>query len=339
MRLFHNARTYSFDIPSRRFVLGRSLAIDAEKITAVDDEPTGTGIERIDLDGATILPAMTDCHVHLAACGYLSGERDLSRVDSYRAYAAAVERLVERDGIVMGGRYDDALWPDGFADAAPLSRQHAESIAMLARVDSHSCIVNEKTMAWLDLPPHTDGIERDADGNPTGRLVRDANWQAQSRFSERIPTAVRRDAERRAVELALSRGVAHLHAQLVGFTKAQYAEEVAAMRALPANVHSKICEPDAQLAQRFDLPYVGGDVFLDGSIGSGTAAMSRPYADGKRGSLRFDDEEVFAYFHGAERLGIGAGVHAIGDEAIDQAVRVWSRVLRDRPSGNGARHF
>jgi hypothetical protein len=67
--------------------------------------------------------------------------------------------------------------------------------------------------------------------------------------------------------------------------------------------------------------------------------MFKPYAGGERGALRFSDDELFAYFHGAERLGIGAGVHAIGDKAIDQAVRVWQRVLRDRPSVNGARHF
>jgi predicted amidohydrolase YtcJ len=340
VRLFHNARAYSFDASARRFVRHRSLAVLEDSVAAIDADLSGAGAERIDLDGATVLPAFADCHVHLAGYGYLSGERDLSGVRSYDAFHAAIQHLPVRDGIVTAGLYDDATWPDGAANAEPLERFHTDRIAMLTRVDSHSSLVNAKTLRWLELAADIDGIERDAAGIPTGRLVREANWRAQARFGERIPLGVRRDAERRSVELAIANGVAHLHAQLIGFALDAYAEEVEAMRALPANVHSKICEPDARLAHSLGLPYVGGDVFLDGSLGSCTAAVSQPYDSvGGHGALRMTDEDVFAYFDGAERLGISAGVHAIGDEAIDQAVRVWRRALHDRPSANGCRHF
>jgi predicted amidohydrolase YtcJ len=337
--LFHNARVYSFDAPSRSFAYAHNVVVDQHRIVAVGEEPAGIGAHRVDLDGAVVVPALADCHVHLAGSGYLSGARDLSGVRSNRALHEAVERLPVDGRIVVGGRYDDALWPDGPADATALERFHADRIAMLTRVDSHSSVVNARTLRWLELPADVEGIERNEDGVPTGRLTRDANWRAQARFAERIPLEVRRAAERRAVDLALSRGVAHLHAQLVGFARDDYAAEVAAMRALPANVHSKICEPDPELARSFGLPYVGGDVFLDGSIGSGTAAMSAPYCGGGSGALRFDDDALYEYFESSERLGVAAGVHAIGDEAIGQAVRVWRRVLDDRPSANGCRHF
>ncbi len=339
MRLFHNARVYSFDAPSRSFACSDNVVIDGHRIVAVGEEPAGLGALRVDVAGAIIIPALADCHVHLAASGYLSGMRDLSRVRSNRALHEAVERLPVDGGIVVGGRYDDAVWPDGAADANALERFHSDRIAMLTRIDSHSSIVNARTLQWLELPSGVEGIERNDDGVPTGRLTQDANWRAQARFAERTPLEVRRASERRAVDFALSRGVAHLHAQLVGFAREDYAAEVAAMRALPANVHSKICEPDPELARSFGLPYVGGDVFLDGSIGSGTAAMSAPYCGGGSGALRFDDDGLFEYFESSDRLGIAAGVHAIGDEAIDQALRVWRRVLGDRPSGNGCRHF
>jgi predicted amidohydrolase YtcJ len=339
VRLFHNARVYSFDTQSRSFTRSENVVIDRHRIVSVGEEPAGVGAQRVDLGGAVILPALADCHVHLAGSGYLSGTRDLSRVRSNRGLQEAVERLPVDGGIVVGGRYDDALWPDGAADATALERFHSDRIAMLTRIDSHSSIVNARTLQWLELPDDVEGIERSDAGVPTGRLTRDANWRAQARFAERMPLEVRRAAERRAVDLALSRGVAHLHAQLVGFARDDYAAEVAAMRALPANVHSKICEPDPELARSFGLPYVGGDVFLDGSIGSGTAAMSAPYCGGGSGALRFDDDGLFEYFASSERLGIAAGVHAIGDAAIDQAMRVWRRVLDDRPSDNGSRHF
>ncbi len=124
------------------------------------------------------------------------------------------------------------------------------------------------------------------------------------------------------------------------FRSIAYAEEIAALRALPAKIHPKICEPDAQLARGLGLPYVGGDVFLDGSIGSRTAALCERYADAATcGALRFSDDQLLAYYAQAEALGIAAGVHAIGDAAIEQSVRVWERVLAGKPSPRGCRHF
>jgi predicted amidohydrolase YtcJ len=159
-------------------------------------------------------------------------------------------------------------------------------------------------------------------------------------FLSSIPEPVRRAAERRAVELALSRGAVHLHAQLVGFKRDAYASEIAALRALPAKIYPKVCEPDARLARDLGLPHIGGDVFLDGSIGSRTAALSEPYSDAEAcGALRFSDDELYEYYARAEALGIAAGVHAIGDAAIDQSLRVWERVLSGKPSPRGCRHF
>jgi hypothetical protein len=341
VKLFHNARAYSFDGASKRFRRHESLLVDGSTIVALDREPTGIDVERIDLDGATVLPAFADCHVHLTDTGYFLGPRDLGAVRTYQEFAAAVARLPNESGIVLGGQYDESSWRDGAtADARPLDRFHGRTRALVSRIDGHSCVVNAETLAWLDFPAHTPGIERDESGRPTGKLFVDANWRAQSTFAAHIPVEVRRASERRAADLALSRGALHLHAQLVGFDRHAYAAEIEALRTLPAKVHPKVCEPDAALARELGLPYVGGDVFLDGSLGSRTAALFEPYADaGTTGALRFSDDRLLEYYAQAEALGIAAGVHAIGDAAIEQSVRVWERVLAGKPSTRGCRHF
>ena len=214
-------------------------------------DPTGIGVERIDLAGATVLPAFADCHAHLTDTSYFVGAHSLKAIRSYAAFCDAVGSIPNESGIVFGGLYDESAWRDGaLADARPLERFHPDAFALLARIDGHSCVINAKTLASFDFTAQTPGIERDAEGRPTGKLFLDANWQAQAAFLARIPLPVRRAAERRAVDLAMSRGMVHLHAQLVGFARAQYAQEVAAMRALPAKIHPKICEPDASLASR-----------------------------------------------------------------------------------------
>lgn len=336
-----NARAYRYDAALAQFVRHASVLVDGFRIVALDEEPTGIGCERIDLDGATLLPAFADCHIHLADTGYFIGDRTLEHVRTYAEFDAAIAR-VPRDGeIVYAGQYDDALWTDGnHADARAIERHHADARAMIMRIDGHSVIVNARTFAWLDLPPEMPGIERDEEGKPTGRLFTEANWEGQTRFLRAFPSELLAAGERRAAELAIANGTVHLHAQIVEGDREAAETVMRRVRALPAKVHPKVCLADAKFAVEHGLPYIGGDVFLDGSIGSCTAAVTQPYTGSdSRGALRFSDDALLGYFSEAEALGIGAGVHAIGDEAIEQCVRVWERVLAGKPSPRGSRHF
>jgi predicted amidohydrolase YtcJ len=336
-----NARVYRYDPGTGSYSRHSGLVLDGERITSLDPGQAGLGVQRVDMGGATILPAFADCHVHLTDTGYFLNERFLGGVRSYAEFVEAVHR-VPQGTYVFAGQYDESFWHDGgTADASPLERFFPDAMAMLVRVDGHSCIVNRKTFAWLDLPAQTQGIERDAAGEPTGKLFLEANWRAQSRFMEALPAAAKRDAERRAVELALSRGYLHLHVQLLGFSRDRYAAEIAALADLPkAKWYPKICEPDAHLAQELGLRFVGGDVFLDGSIGSCTAAVTEPFeTTGSCGELKYTDDQLYVYFSTAEELGISAGVHAIGDRAIEQCIATWERVLGGKPSPRGNRHF
>ena len=341
MQVLTNARVYRYDASTRSYSRHGGLVLDEGRILSLEPNDAGAGVQTRDMGGATILPAFADCHVHLTDTGYFLNERFLGNVRSYEEFAQAVRRI-PREQFVFAGQYDESFWRDGgTADAAPLERYFADALAMLVRVDGHSCIVNRKTFAWLNLSPEMQGIERDEHGEPTGKLFLESNWRAQAQFMKALPESVRRDADRRAAELALSRGYLHLHAQFVGLPRDHYAVEIAALRDLRGpKWYPKVCEPDAHLAQELGLPYIGGDVFLDGSIGSCTAAVSEPFeTTGSRGELKYSDDELYVYFANAEALGISAGVHAIGDRAIEQCIATWERVLGGKPSARGNRHF
>jgi predicted amidohydrolase YtcJ len=332
---------YSYDPSNECWERFNSILVDGGRIVSRRAEDAGAGIPRIDLGGRALYPAFADCHVHLTDTGLFLGERDFAGVRDTAEYARRVAAL-PRAAFVLAGNYDESNWTDeGVATAAPLEAHFPDAIAMAVRVDGHSCVVNRKALAFADLPPDVPGIERDADGAPTGRLFLEANWRAQAAVFAALPEAEKRAADRRATDLALRAGALHLHVQLVGFeTRERYAHEIAMMReAGPAKWHPKICERDPALAKALGLPYVGGDVFLDGSIGSGTAAVSEPYHDrGGCGTLMHGDDEVEAYFSAAEELGISAGVHAIGDRAIEQCIATWETVLGGKRSPRN-RHF
>src|SRR4030095_976154 len=78
------------------------------------------------------------------------------------------------------------------------------------------------------------------------------------------------------------------------------------------------------------LAQVGGDLFLDGSLGSHTAALSTPYEDRPDpcGALNHDAPARPALWVRASQAGIQVGVHAIGDVAIGQALRCARRAMK-----------
>jgi predicted amidohydrolase YtcJ len=338
-RAFIGGSVWTYAAARARWECHDALIIDGADVVGLAANMLGAGMERVDIDGATIVPAFADCHVHLTDTGLKSGDRDFSDVSDAATFAARVAAL-PRSGFVIAGKYDDAQWPDGPALPAVLDATCADRIAMLVRVDGHSALLSRAALAYADLDPALPGIERDGAGMPTGRLFLEANWRAQVAIMSALPQAEKTAANARAAELALANGALHLHVQLVGLgDRDAYAAEIAALaRAGAAKWYPKICERDPRIAHALGLPFVGGDVFLDGSIGSGTAALGQPYCAGGTGTLMHADADVEDYFRVAEELGLSAGVHAIGDRAIEQCLAALEVVLGGRPSPVG-RHF
>jgi predicted amidohydrolase YtcJ len=72
----------------------------------------------------------------------------------------------------------------------------------------------------------------------------------------------------------------------------------------------------------------GVKVYADGSLGARTAALRQPYTDepSNSGILRHTDEELGSIVEEADAAGFQVIIHAIGDRAIEQAIRALSRV-------------
>ena len=84
--------------------------------------------------------------------------------------------------------------------------------------------------------------------------------------------------------------------------------------------------------QELGLLRMGGDLFLDGSVSGRTAAFTRNYADSETaGELYMADEKLEGLIEQAHMAGIQISFHVIGDKAIEQALRVYERVLKRHP--------
>ena len=71
--------------------------------------------------------------------------------------------------------------------------------------------------------------------------------------------------------------------------------------------------------------------FVDGSLGSHTAAMQAPFADAPRDSGFFvtPAESLYAWTSGADKAGLHVMVHAIGDRAIATQLDIYERVAKE----------
>jgi predicted amidohydrolase YtcJ len=69
--------------------------------------------------------------------------------------------------------------------------------------------------------------------------------------------------------------------------------------------------------------------FTDGAVGAKTAALSAPYLDGAEGYLLYRDETLYRQLRDVSRSGKAAAIHAIGDLATEQTVRILGQLKKD----------
>jgi predicted amidohydrolase YtcJ len=305
----------------------RAVLLDGSQIAWVGEPSQAPAADRtLDLGGAWITPAFVDAHVHATATGMAETGLDLDgagsvaeALDRLRRHAAGTDRPT-----VLGTRWDDSAWPEGRPPTAEEVTAAAPGrTVLLTRVDGHSCVVDAGTLGRLPLST-LEGVDRDADGRATGWLAEQASQAARALVMEGVPAAELAAARRVACARAASLGIASLHE--MGHPGMGGLDDALAWSrgSWPVEVLVWWAELDAEAGPAHGLR-PGGDLFLDGSIGSHTAAVTA-YADAPGEGLLFhDDDAVAAFFTACTARGDGAGVHAIGDRAIEQAVRALER--------------
>lgn len=72
----------------------------------------------------------------------------------------------------------------------------------------------------------------------------------------------------------------------------------------------------------------GVKIHTDGSLGSKTAKLNHPYATGGTGFLVYSDGELLSRMEKIAEMGGAMALHAIGDDAIDQVIRMAGELRR-----------
>jgi len=316
-----------------------AVLVEDGTVSWLGADDTAAGIaqradEVVDLDGALVTPAFVDAHVHVLETALAQEGLDLSVAGGVRSLAAALDAVrravearpvAESDAPLLGFGWDEHDWPEGRRPTLEeLDAAAGGAPVYLARVDVHSALVTSTlaSRTGLEAVPGWHG-----DGWVTGNahhVVRDA----ARTFSPARRTAL----YRRALGLAASRGIVAVHEMSAPFVDTRSGlAELLATTADPASglplvvgyrAEACVTVDDAHqlLAAVPGLTGIGGDLDVDGSLGSRTAALRAPYEDAPDtdGVLHLSAEQVANHVAAVTRAGVHAGFHVIGDRGMDE---------------------
>lgn len=311
----------------------QALLVDDGVVTWLGDDDTAEHIradEVVDLDGALMTPGFVDAHVHVLETGLALEGLDLGHAASLTQALAAVERAaraVRAAGStrLLGHSWDETHWPEGRPPtAAELDRASGGLEVYLSRVDVHSAVVSSALAKSADLQQRPGWS-----GDGVVRL--EAHHSARARARE-VDPARRSALYRNALETAAAQGIVSVHEQSAPHVDTR--EGLAELLALTGSEDSglplvigyraELCETvdDARsvLEALPGLTGIGGDLNVDGAIGSRTAALRSPYADqpASRGELFLTAEQITNHLTSVTRAGVHSSFHVIGDRAMDE---------------------
>ncbi len=341
-----------------------AVAVQQDRIVMVGDDrdlrDAYPSFARVPLDGRTVLPAFTDSHIHLAACGLALRRVDLRGARTLRAavdLVAGAARRIRPGEWIRGGRWDKNIWAEGRfprkEDLDPVTGDHP---AALASKDGHVTWVNSNALRLAK-------IDRDTPEPPGGKIVRDPQTgEATGLLAERAADLVTKVAGQPTPEtleaavldataVAHRAGIAGVHVMEDGAVLAA-CQRLRERGAMSLRVYMMIPEDGLDAAIRVGVRTGLGDsmiriggvkIFSDGALGPQTASMLEPYEGdpANTGVVVRTREQLSALIGQAARHGIAAVVHAIGDRAnrwVLDAIETASAVESPASGGPPLRH-
>ncbi|MGE5322265.1 MAG: amidohydrolase [Actinomycetota bacterium] len=332
-----------------------ALAVSHGKIIYAGSNEAALGFKGkktqvIDLGGHFVMPGFNDAHVHLFSAGSEKLNVDLvgsKSLEEMKQRIAARAKTTAPGEWIKGEGWDHTLW----ATQTTPTRQDIDSVtgdhpAIFTRVDGHIAVANTAALKAVGITaqtpdPHGGKIDRDEKGEPTGILRETAMLLVQSKIPPPSP-AQRRKALELAIEDAIQSGITSVQDFSTWDDFLVY-EKMEKEGKLPLRIAEWL---------PFDLPlerlkemrahHPASDpmlhttmlkAFMDGSLGSRTAAMLAPYSDDPKNSgiPRYEQDKLNKMAIERAQAGFQLGFHAIGDRAVRMALEAFAAAEKNSP--------
>ena len=279
-----------------------TIGIRSGRIASIGRGESAQSRRIIDLEGRTVVPGYIDSHTHLMNLGLSLTRLDLS--DS-RSREEALEKAKVHAGrfqgkVIVGYGWDETLW----GEKDYISRDEldfSEKPVILYRKDMHMAVLNSKALSLIGLSSRDGAVKEES--------LRLLDGLAEP-GDEEVDSALVAASDR-----ALSEGITTVRDIMDFRTRA-------AIEKLPIPIRVfQIIYDRVYSGQHLNGPSSWGiKIFLDGSVGSETAAH-----DGwNESNLKFSQDKLHSHLSSFWHSGIPVAMHAIGEIAVKQAINSLS---------------
>ncbi len=324
--LITNAAIYAPSVP-----FATAMLIDGEEIAWIGDH-SGAEVHReladtvIHAQGHFLAPGFVDAHVHATSTGIMLNGLDLTRVRNKNEFLDLLSDYAKHlsGATVLGHGWDESNWDDPeLPTREEIDRATWGSVVYLSRVDVHSALVSNSLVAQV---PASRGLTGFSDG-PVTQL---AHGALRTFALDSISGGQRNKAQETFFANALSQGIVSLHEMagphISSHEDASSLKELASKAGMPhlAIYWGELFSPRTQeIISDLEAIGAGGDLFIDGAVGSRTAFLRDPYTDNQdtRGANYLSVEQVADHLVACTQAGIQGGFHVIGDQACDIAIQ------------------
>ena len=329
-----------------------ALAVNGDAILAVGDDAS---IEKriaprtrvLDAHGGMVAPGFIDSHVHFLVGGLSLRSVQLRDARSKAEFVARIQAFAASlppGTWITGGDWDHQNWGGELPTKQWVDAVTPRNPVWINRLDEHMSLANSLALAAAHVnkstpEPPGGAIVRDPSGEPTGILKDNAvslvNRVVPPPSAEMLDRALDA-ATRYAAEHGVT-SVGHMGTweDLEVFRRARQAGRLKTRirAAVPLPTWQRLAQTVSRDGRGDDYLQIGClKAFVDGSLGSHTAALLEPYADAPKdaGLLVNTPEDLYRWTSDATRAGLQVMVHAIGDRAVRLQLDVFDRVQREQ---------
>lgn len=339
-----NANIFTVDKDNPRaeaVAIGGETILAIGKLTDILEFAEKGKTEIIDARGRLVMPGFNDAHVHFAPLDpdYI----ELRYTTDPSVITEKVRLRVERckpGELVEGGHWEHEMFTDRKWPSKDLiDKVSQDNPVILSRADGHSVLVNSyvlrKSGITKDTPdPFGGEIQKDpVTGEPTGILKENAEnliktGEIKSEKTKQELEAKTWQGYLLALKEAREYGITSIQipgkADFAAYEKLLKDGELTSRIDIGGSLTDDSLELKRYIETRKKYPsesnwirfgYLKG--FIDGTIGSGTALMFKPFADNPKSSglAMMPYEKFEKMVIRADKMGFQVGVHAIGDKA------------------------
>jgi predicted amidohydrolase YtcJ len=300
----------------------------------------------VDARGQMLVPGFIDAHVHFMSGGFSLTSvqlRDARTREEFVKRIADHARTLPSGAWMLEGNWDHQNWGGELPRAAWIDSVTPNTPVLIQRLDGHMSLANTAAMRAAGVTGETKDVAggeivRDESGNPTGIFKDNAANLVGRAVPDPLPAQ-----EDAALDAAMShvaeQGVTSIH-NMGSWRDLEIFGRAHAARRLRTRIYAAV--PLASWERLRDTVAVRGrgdewfrigalKGFVDGSLGSHTAAMLEPFTDTPRDTGLFvtPPETIYRWAKGADAAGLHVIIHAIGDRANRVLLDVFGRVAAE----------